>query len=103
MIYCDTSLVVAVLAREPSSYRAQDWIALLDTAELCISDWVVTEFSGALALKARTGQISPELVKPCLTMSSTIGCAPSSSGWLAGVMLHAMMAGTSRSLAMCSL
>lgn len=61
MIYCDTSLVVAVLAREPSSYRAQDWIAALDTAELCISDWVVTEFSGALALKARTGQISPEL------------------------------------------
>ena len=61
MIYCDTSLLVAALAREPNSGRAQEWLAAHGGDELCVSDWVVTEFAGALAFKQRTGQISAEL------------------------------------------
>ena len=61
MIYCDTSLLVAALAREPSSERAQEWLAAHGGDALCASDWVVTEFAGALAFKQRTGQISAEL------------------------------------------
>ena len=61
MIYCDTSLLVAALAREPNSERAQEWLATHSSHALCVSDWVVTEFAGALAFKQRTGQISAEL------------------------------------------
>ena len=61
MIYCDTSLLVAALAREPSSERAQEWLAAHGGHALCVSDWVVTEFAGALAFKQRTGQVSAEL------------------------------------------
>ena len=61
MIYCDTSLLVAALAREPDSGRSQEWLAMHSGHALCVSDWVVTEFAGALAFKQRTGQISAEL------------------------------------------
>ena len=61
MIYCDTSLLVAALAREPDSGRSQEWLAMHSGHALCVSDWVVTEFAGALALKQRTGQVSAEL------------------------------------------
>ena len=61
MIYCDTSLLVAALAREPDSGRSQEWLAMHSGHALCVSDWVVTEFAGALAFKQRTGQVSAEL------------------------------------------
>ena len=61
MIYCDTSLLIAALAREPDSERAQEWLATQSGHALCVSDWVVTEFAGALSFKQRTGQISAEL------------------------------------------
>lgn len=61
MIYCDTSLLVAALSRETKSERAQEWLAAHGGDELCVSDWVMTEFAGAIAFKLRTGQISAEL------------------------------------------
>jgi predicted nucleic acid-binding protein len=49
--------LVAALVREPSTHRAQAWLAAQDPNALFISEWVVTEISSALSIKLRTGQI----------------------------------------------
>jgi uncharacterized protein len=58
ILYLDTSLVVASMVTEPSTQRVQDWLGRQHSRTLYISDWVVTEFSAALSLKLRTGQIA---------------------------------------------
>lgn len=57
MLYLDTSLVVAALMPEAATPRIQQWLAEQPPDELYISDWVVTEFSSALSLKLRMGQL----------------------------------------------
>jgi uncharacterized protein len=59
MLYLDTSLLVAVLTNEPETERMQYWLGLQPRDDLAISDWVATEFSSALSIKLRTGQIGP--------------------------------------------
>ena len=59
MVYVDPSIVVAALTREAHTPRAQQWLASQVPGELAISEWVITEFSSALSLKLRTGQINP--------------------------------------------
>jgi uncharacterized protein len=57
MLYLDTSLLVAALTNETETERMQRWLGQQQADELTISDWVVTEFSSALSIKLRAGQI----------------------------------------------
>ena len=57
MFYCDTSLLVTALTVEDRSAQVQAWLAIQNEGDLCISLWVVTEFSSALSLKLRRGEM----------------------------------------------
>ena len=59
MRYVDTSLLVAALLNEKSTAVAQHWLGGQAAGELAISDWVITEFSAALSMKLRTGELEP--------------------------------------------
>jgi predicted nucleic acid-binding protein len=60
MFYLDTSLLVAGLSNEAATPSAQRWLARRREASLCISAWTIPEFSSAMALKLRTGQVGFE-------------------------------------------
>ncbi len=66
--YLDTSLLVAVLVREPGTEAAKTYLAAAGSDILLISPWVTTEFSSALALKVRTGAITEAEQTAALTM-----------------------------------
>ena len=62
MIYVDTSALVPAFIREPKSDAVLAW---LETSgqRLVVSEWSITEFSSAAAIKVRTGEIAPALAK----------------------------------------
>ena len=57
MVYCDTSLLITGLTVEPQSLRVQGWLASQPESRICISHWVVSEFSSALSIKLRRGEM----------------------------------------------
>lgn len=57
MIYIDTSVVVPLLTVEPKTQAVTDWFAELRDTPVS-SDWLLTEFSSALSIKLRAGQIN---------------------------------------------
>jgi uncharacterized protein len=46
------------LTNEVETERMQHWLGQQPVDDLAISDWVATEFSSALSIKLRTGQIT---------------------------------------------
>jgi predicted nucleic acid-binding protein len=59
MIYVDTSVLVALYAREAKSAAVARWYSTY-TEELVSAAWCVTEFASALGIKQRTGQFTAE-------------------------------------------
>lgn len=64
MIYIDTSIIIAILARESEALRASAALSSVDFP--ATSDWVVTEVASALSLKARIGQLAAQDVERAL-------------------------------------
>ena len=60
MIYVDASVLVAALVLEVNTERALAWISARPGGVLCISGWVATEVSSALALKMRIGALTAD-------------------------------------------
>lgn len=56
--YLDTSLLVPLYVQEARTADAQGWLAGLGKAPLRVSPWCVAEFSSALGLKARRGELT---------------------------------------------
>jgi uncharacterized protein len=57
-LYLDTSVLVAALTQEPRTGAVLEWLDAQEPDQLTISEWVVTEFSSAVSIKLRTGQIT---------------------------------------------
>ena len=57
MLYVDTSVIVALLTVEPTTPDVTAWYAGLQDTPIC-ADWVMTEFSSAISIKLRTGQLT---------------------------------------------
>ena len=55
--HLDTSLLAAALTNEAETERMPAWLGAQAAGSLIISEWVATEFSAALSIKLRTGQI----------------------------------------------
>lgn len=57
MLYVDTSVLVALFTHEAKTADVAKWYAAC-TGELASAAWCVTEFSSALGIKQRTGQLT---------------------------------------------
>lgn len=67
MIYCDTSLLVAALTPEIATERVLQWLRVQQAGNLCVSPWVATELSSALAIRLRQGTLLLEQRAEVLT------------------------------------
>ena len=72
MLYLDTSLLVAALTNEMRTPAVQKWLEDQEPEELAASDWVVVEFSSALSIKLRSGQIGPAHRADALAMFTSL-------------------------------
>jgi hypothetical protein len=62
MVYVDTSALVPLFIREPSTEAVIDWLES-SGERLAISEWTLVEFAAAAAIKLRTGQATAKLAK----------------------------------------
>lgn len=58
MFYVDTSVLVSALTLETRTAQMQQWLAGQQADQLTVSDWTITEFSSALSIKMRMGQLN---------------------------------------------
>lgn len=61
LYYLDTSFIGSVLRHDANSQPAQRWLDEHAEAELWTSDWTRVEFAGAMARRARMGDITAEM------------------------------------------
>lgn len=59
VVYVDTSALVALIVKEPSSAAVSAWYAAAK-GELVSAAWCVPEFGSALGIKQRTGQLDAD-------------------------------------------
>lgn len=59
--YLDTSLLVPLFVKEPKSQAILTWFAGIGATDVVVSEWAITEFSSAIAIKTRTGQIGASI------------------------------------------
>lgn len=57
MIYVDTSVAVPLFVPEPASAAVDAWLESCSDS-LVSSDWIMTEFTSALSLKVRRGELT---------------------------------------------
>jgi uncharacterized protein len=60
MTYVDTSALVVLFAREAQADALLAWMARRPRLQMCVSDWSITEFASALAMKRRRGELDEE-------------------------------------------
>lgn len=56
--YLDTALLVAFLTGEARTADVRAWLGAQNSKQMAIGEFVITEFSAALSIKLRTGQIT---------------------------------------------
>ena len=66
MVYIDTSALVPAFIREPKSEAILAWVETCGEG-LVVSEWSITEFSSAAAIKVRTGEIASAMAKQART------------------------------------
>ena len=72
ILYLDTSVLVAALTHAAETARMQRWLDDQAPELLAISDWVTAEFSSALSIKLRSGQIEMQHRADALAMFTTM-------------------------------
>jgi predicted nucleic acid-binding protein len=66
MRYADTCLLVSLFFRDAGTDAALRWLDAAGAEPIMLSHWSLTEFSGAAAIKARTGSITSKLHREAL-------------------------------------
>jgi uncharacterized protein len=64
--YIDTSVLVALFCNEDSAVAIRNWYEQTDSGKLVTSDWTLTEFSSAIRIKERTGQLNSKQIHSVL-------------------------------------
>ena len=60
MVYADTSLLLSLFLNEIMTPDAWGWVSQQQAGSIAASDWTLTEFSSALAVKVRTNAIDAD-------------------------------------------
>jgi len=71
-VYCDTSVLVALLTSEPATPTVKRWFADLDSP-MVSADWSMVEFHSAIAIKMRTGQLTEAQAAATLELIEQLG------------------------------